>query len=166
MQWWQIVLIVVGAVLTGLIVGYGLNLIITRLISSLQKAKARPIRQPIPAPQQPPPPVEPSVPDLFAEIEYNRRLATAEFSGQLHPFQTKAWDSRGDEIHSLPPDVRTELAEAYSDMALANSITWLSTEMSRRSASLDDSYAKLKASVATRLNRVSPFLSEHSAQMS
>jgi hypothetical protein len=69
-------------------------------------------------------------------------------------------------VHSLPPDILAELADAYSDMALANSITWLSTEMSRRSPSLDDSYAKLKASVATRLNRVGPLLSEHSAQVS
>ncbi len=164
MEWWQILLIVAGAIVTGLVVGYLLNLIIVKALSRPRSARTRPIRQPAAVSQPPPENPQPSVPDLYAEIEYNRRLAISEWSGELRPFQTRAWDNRGDEIHSLPPDVRTELAEAYSDMALANSITWLSTEMSRRSSSLDDSYTKLKASVATRLNRVSPLLAGNSAQ--
>ena len=156
MEWWQIVLIIVGAVAVGLGAGYLLNTLIVRTISSLKKPrkrpapKARPSAAAVAAPKQP----EPSVPDLYAEIEYNRRLATGEWAGQLQSFQTHAWDNRGDEVHSLPAEVRTELTEAYSDMALANSITWLSTEMARRSPSLDDSYLKLRGSVATRLNKV------------
>jgi len=63
-------------------------------------------------------------------------------------------------VHSLAVDVRDELSEAYSDMALANSITWLATEMSRRSPSLDDSYTKLRASVAARLNRARLLLTD------
>jgi hypothetical protein len=54
----------------------------------------------------------------------------------------------------MPANLRNELTEAYSDMALANSITWLSTEMGRRSQSLDESYLKLRTSVSDRLNRV------------
>ena len=152
-EWWQIVLIVVGAVAIGLAVGYLLNILFARIVSALRKARPRPVRQSGSIPQGSQPQVAPSVPDLYAEIEYNRRLATAEWSGQLQPFQTRVWDSRGEEVHSLAADVRSELSEAYSDMALANSITWLATEMSRRSPSLDESYVKLRASVGTRLNR-------------
>ncbi len=161
MEWWQIILIVAGAIVIGLAVGYLLNLLISKIISRMKSARRLPLRQSAPSPEQRP--TQPSVPDLYAEIEYNRRLATSEWSGQLQPFQTRAWDSRGDEIHTLSLDVRNELAEAYSDMALANSITWLSTEMERRSPSLDESYGKLKASVATRLNRVRMLLDDRSS---
>lgn len=155
MEWWKIVLIIVGAVVVGLGAGYVLNILIVRILSELRQPRKRPVpqaRPPIAA--SPQSQTEPSVPDLYAEIEYNRRVATGEWTGQLQSFQTHAWDNRGDEVHTLPPEVRTELTEAYSDMALANSITWLSTEMSRRSPSLDDSYLKLRSSVATRLNKV------------
>ena len=161
MEWWQIVLIVAGAVVIGLAVGYLLNLLISRIIFQLKAVRRPPLRQSVSSSE--PHPAQPSFPDLYAEIEYNRRLATSEWSGQLQPFQTRAWDSRGDEIHALSVDVRNELAEAYSDMALANSITWLSTEMERRSPSLDESYAKLKASVASRLNRVRLLLDDRSS---
>jgi hypothetical protein len=169
-EWWQIVLIIGGAVAVGLGAGYLLNYVATRAASLFKNSKSRPLRQPIapadtpqaspaavpgPAPTwSPPPPPIPSVPDLYAEIEHNRRLAADQWSGQLEPFQTSVWDNRGDEVHALPAEIRNALAEAYSDMALANSITWLSTEMSRRSPSLDESYTKLRASIATRLTNV------------
>jgi hypothetical protein len=158
--WWQIVLIVVGSVLVGLGVGYVINLLIVRITASLRKTKQRPKSKSTPVATTTKVTTEPSVPDLFAEIEYNRRIATKEWTGELQPFQTKAWDNRGDEVHSLAVEVRNELTEAYSDMALANSISWLSTEMSRRSPSLDESYTKLRASVASRLNKVYSQLAE------
>jgi hypothetical protein len=160
-EWWQIILIVAGAVVIGLAVGYLLNLLISRIISRLKTVRRLPLRQT--ASSSEPRPTQPSVPDLYAEIEYNQRLAASEWSGQLQPFQTRAWDSRGDEIHTLSVDVRNELAEAYSDMALANSITWLSTEMERRSPSLDESYGKLRASVSTRLSHVKLLLDDRSS---
>ncbi len=152
MVWWQVVLIIVGAVGVGLAAGYLLNLLVGKIISSLKRTARRPASRTTASTTTDP--REPSVPDLYAEIEYNRRLATKEWTGELQAFETRAWDNRGDEVHSLPPEVRTELMEAYSDMALANSITWLSTEMSRRSPSLDESYRKLRAAVASRLERV------------
>jgi hypothetical protein len=160
-EWWQIILIVAGAVVAGLVVGYLLNLLFSRIASRPKAVSVVPPHQP--ASPSEPRPTQPSVPDLYAEIDYNRRLATTEWSGQLQPFQTRAWDGRGDEIHSLAVDVRNELAEAYSDMALANSITWLSTEMERRSPSLDESYEKLRSSVATRLNHVRLLIGDHSS---
>jgi hypothetical protein len=151
--WWQIVLIVIGSVIIGLTIGYFVNTLIIRTAFALRRTKKRPVHQNTPVSTSIVN-IEPSVPDLFAEIEFNRRIATKEWTGELQPFQTHAWDNRGDEVHSLAGEVRDELTEAYSDMALANSISWLSTEMSRRSPSLDESYTKLRSSVANRLNRI------------
>lgn len=160
MVWWQIVLIVIAAVAAGLGVGYACNKLIIHLMAALKKTKPRPVSKNVSLTVANHVNTEPSVPDLFAEIEYNRRIATKEWTGELQSFQTRAWDNRGDEVHSLAVEIRNELTEAYSDMALANSISWLSTEMSRRSPSLDESYSKLKASVAARLNKVRTQLSE------
>jgi hypothetical protein len=179
-EWWQVVLIIGGAVAVGLGAGYVLNLVAARAASAFRISRRRPVRQrsltsvrqsqteppgPVEPPMisAPPAPPVPSVPDLFAEIEHNRRLAADQWSGQLEPFQTTVWDNRGDEVHSLPADIRNALVEAYSDMALANSITWLSTEMSRRSPSLDESYTKLRASIAARLGNVRLQLTELSS---
>jgi len=158
--WWQIVLIVIVAVVAGLGVGYAFNKLIIHIMVALRKTKQRPVIKNTSVPVINHVNTEPSVPDLFTEIEFNRRIATKEWTGELQPFQTRAWDNRGDEVHSLAVEIRNELTEAYSDMALANSISWLSTEMSRRSPSLDESYSKLKASVAARLNKVKLQLSE------
>ena len=160
MVWWQIVLIVIVAVVAGLGVGYAFNKLIIHIMVALRKTKQRPVIKNTSVPVINHINTEPSVPDLFTEIEFNRRIATKEWTGELQPFQTRAWDNRGDEVHSLAVEIRNELTEAYSDMALANSISWLSTEMSRRSPSLDESYSKLKASVAARLNKVKLQLSE------
>ena len=160
MEWWQIFLIVGAAVALGLGVGFGVNVGIAKVSAKIRTPRKRPVAPPVPLAKPEPELTSPSVPDLFAEIEYNRKLATGAWEGRLQPFVSRAWDNRGEEVHSLPPEIRNELTEAYSDMALANSITWLSTEMSRRSPSLDESYTKLRASVATRLNRIHLFLVE------
>jgi len=97
---------------------------------------------------------ESSPADLIAEIDANRRVAGGAWNGKLQQFQTRAWDGRGDEVHGMPPDLRDQIAEAYSDMSLANSIVWLATEMGRRSESLDDSYLKLRVSIAVRLDQI------------
>jgi hypothetical protein len=166
LDWWQIFLIVGGAVALGLGVGFGVNVAIAKLSAKVRSPRKRSVAHPlssaklVPSAKPEPELTPPSVPDLFAEIEYNRKLATGAWEGRLQPFVSRAWDNRGEEVHSLPPEIRNELTEAYSDMALANSITWLSTEMSRRSPSLDESYTKLRASVGTRLNRIHLFLVE------
>lgn len=156
MAWWQVGLIVLGAIVMGLASGYILNKAVVSMSASGRSRRQSPVPvgQPLPAVAQPTAEAEPTVPDLYAEIEYNRRIAGADWNGEPQSFVTKAWDSRGEEVHSLPAEVRNELTEAYSDMALANSITWLSTEMGRRSQSLDESYQRLRNSVAERLDRV------------
>jgi hypothetical protein len=161
--WWQVTLIISGSIILGLGIGYLINILIVGISSSYQKTKTKVphvIQNESVSKPAKPVKIEPSVPDLFTEIEYNRRIANKEWAGDLQAFQTRAWDNRGDEVHSLAAEIRNELSEAYSDMALANSISWLSTEMSRRSPSLDESYSKLRASVANRLNKVREHLVE------
>ncbi len=156
MAWWQIVLIIAGSIVVGIFFGYIANLLIIQIIKRSRHARRATI--PTTGSSSPPAPVipqaTPSISDLFAEIEYNRRIANKEWDGELHLFHSKAWDNRGNEVHSLAVEIRNEIMEAYSDIALANSITWLATEMSRRSPGLDESYSKLRASIATRLNTV------------
>ena len=158
MAWWQVVPIVVGAVVLGLAVGYLVNRLVVVRASHRRTAELQSVRRTAGPAVKSPPMQMPSVPDLFVEIEHNRRVASAEWKGELQLFAMRAWDNRGDEVHSLPAEVRSELGEAYSDMALANSIVWLSTEMARRSPSLDESYIKLCSSIAERLNRIKPRL--------
>jgi hypothetical protein len=105
-------------------------------------------------------PPKTTVPDLFVEIESNRHIASQTRSGTLQAFQTKVWDTKRDEVDSLPAELREELTQAYFDMSLANSIVWLSTEMGRRSSSLDESYLKLCAGIADRLNRLKSSLEQ------
>ena len=126
-------------------------------VSEPPKAKVpEPPKTKIPEPpkKKVPEPSKTTVPDLFLEIESNRRIASQAWTGNLQSFQTQVWDNKRDEVHSLPPEVREELTQAYFDMSLANSVVWLATEMGRRSPSLDESYLKLRTSIADRLNRV------------
>lgn len=125
-------------------------------VSESPKAKVpEPPKTKIPEPpQKVPEPSKTTVPDLLLEIENNRRIASQTWTGNLQSFQTQVWDNKRDEVHSLPPEVREELMQAYFDMSLANSVVWLATEMGRRSPSLDESYLKLRTSIADRLNRV------------
>jgi hypothetical protein len=161
-SWWQIALIILGAIMAGLLVGYLLNYLIVIITARLRKKPANKpqaaavIREP-PKTMESPKTMEPpkaTVPDLFVEIENNQRIASQTWTGNLQPFQTKVWDTKRDEVHLLPAELREELTQAYFDMSLANSIVWLATEMGRRSSSLDESYLKLCASIADRLNRL------------
>jgi len=201
-SWWQIVLIILGSIIVGVLVGYLLYYLIVIIaarlrkkptdipanepqatavvpeppkaqvpeppkikipepskvkVSELPRAKVPEppkTKIPEPPPKKVPEPSKTAVPDLFLEIESNRRIASQTWTGDLQSFQTQAWDNKGDEVHSLPPEVREELTQAYFDMSLANSVVWLATEMGRRSPSLDESYLKLRSTIADRLNRV------------
>jgi hypothetical protein len=159
--WWQITLIVVGAVVVGLAVGYLFSILISGVIPAFVrkgKTEKKAPEKKVKPPSVHSPVISDTLSKLIAEIEYNRRLSSSEWTGELQPFQTNAWDNQGEDIHSLPAEVRNELSEAYSDMALANSITWLSIEMKRRSPSLDESYTRLRSSISERLNRAKPQL--------
>ncbi len=150
MSWWQIALIILGSIVVGLAVGYLLNYLIVTITTRLREKPASKPQTAAVIPETP----QNTVPDLFVEIEINRRLASQTWTGNLQLFQTQVWDTKRDEVHLLPTELREELVQAYFDMSLANSIVWLATEMGRRSSSLDESYLKLCTSIADRLNRL------------
>jgi hypothetical protein len=155
-SWWQIALIILGSIMAGLLVGYLLNYLIVIITARLRKKPANK-PQTTAVVLEPPKTMEPpktTVPDLFVEIENNQRIASQTWTGNLQPFQTQVWDTKRDEVHLLPAELREELTQAYFDMSLANSIVWLATEMGRRSSSLDESYLKLCIGIADRLNRL------------
>lgn len=221
MDWWQIALIILGAVVVGLVVGGLVSLLIGRLLhkpvfvrggasespveappspsaagekdkapgggfltriakkpfSRRQEARTIAEEQPVTAPPEraAPAPAQPEEtapqkvkavaaqparvdPDLFSEVDNNRKLAVKPPGEKLVPFQTQAWDASRDGEQELPVQLREDLSQAYVDMRLANSIVWLSAELGRRSPNLDESYAKLCVNIATRLNRVAPQL--------
>ena len=91
---------------------------------------------------------------LLAEVKNNHRIATEPLTDKLLPFQTDVWGTHQYEVNKLPANLRDELEQVYTDIRLANSIVWMSTEFNRRSQSLDEHYQQLCTSIAERLNKV------------
>ncbi len=94
------------------------------------------------------------VPDLLAECKHNRKIATEFSGGNLLPLQTGVWDTKQYTVQKLSVNLRSELARAYTDIRLLNSLVWLSTELSRGSASLDEKYRELLTNIGERLDRI------------
>ena len=101
-----------------------------------------------------------AAPNLLAEVENNRLIANEPWTGKLIPFQTYIWNSNSAELNTLPASLREDLAQAYSDIQLANSIVWLATELGRRSPNLDENYMKLCTNIAARLETITPLLKQ------
>ena len=95
-----------------------------------------------------------SMSELLIEVEANSRIAATSAKDNLVAFQTKAWESKREEINALPANIMEELTRAYSAISLANSLVWLAAETGRHSPSLDDQYAKLCKGIAERLDKV------------
>jgi len=47
-----------------------------------------------------------------------------------------------------------DLEQVYTDIRLANSLAWLSSEFSRRTPSLNENYMRLRTNIVERLERV------------
>ena len=62
-------------------------------------------------------------------------------------------DSLG-EFDNLSPSLRSDLRDAYTDMAMANNIVWLVTEFRTKSKDLEASYIKLCSKIAERLTKI------------
>ena len=76
--------------------------------------------------------VKPAVPtsltrELIAEVKQNRSISAEPMGDRLLPFQTSVWDAHQYKVDKLPPDLRDDLEQAYTDMRLANSLVWLSS---------------------------------------
>ncbi len=97
---------------------------------------------------------------LLAEVKNNCRTATEPLTDKLLPFQTDIWDAHQYETNKLPAKLRENLEQVYTDIRLANSIVWVSTEFNRRSRSLDEHYQRLCTSIAERLDRIRPLIEQ------
>ncbi len=91
--------------------------------------------------------------ELLLEIKSNKSIAKAQFTGKLLPFQTGAWDRSFYEAFTLPVDSLKELSEAYIDIRLANELVWLSEVVGHTRKEIEESYLKLRTSIADRLDK-------------
>ena len=98
------------------------------------------------------------VPDLIAEFKHNRKIAADFSGGNLLPLQTGVWDTKQYTVRKLSVNLRSELVRVYTDIRLLNSLVWLSTEFSRRSASLYGKYRELLTNIGERLNRINQII--------
>ena len=151
MDWWQILLIILISIVIGLLVGGLLSYLILRL----QKKPFSKKRETTTLVEEQ---LESTAPDLFAEVENNRRIATEPWTDKLLPFQTHVWDTNQDEVHRLTANLREDLTQAYLDMRQANDIVCLSTELGHRSHTLDEHYMKVCTRIAASLERIMPLL--------
>ena len=95
--------------------------------------------------------------DIIKELEANLEIATVPWSDKPLPFQTASWDAKhgeGEPLLTSHVQELTQLYQLYVDVGLANNIVWLATEIGHRSKELDESYIKLCASIAERIQNI------------
>lgn len=165
MLWWQILLIIIGAVLTGALAGILVSYAIRLLRRKFLFQKGKEAKEPAPSlsgNESRPETAEAAArtgqaaglpAEFLNELNRNFRIATAPPMEKMEPFETKIWDANLDGLQTLPSGIREDLTQAYVDMRLANSIVWLSTDLGRRSSDLDESYKKLCQNISARLAR-------------
>lgn len=190
MGWWQITLILLASSAVGAAVGAFLSYLILRFIrkrratylsNSISQFNIKPEVTPLPIKQAettyaqmkedtevPLVPVEKTGPaisapltgELLTELKQNSKIADEPLGDELLSFQTSVWDAHQYKVDRLPSNLRDDLEQAYTDMRLANSLVWLSTEFNHRSPSLNENYTKLRVSISERLHRIDPLIEQ------
>ncbi len=166
MEWWQILIIGVASIIVGIFLGFLPNYLPKRFVKmpemntfsnyfklkrfSKKRETTLVIEEQLKYP----------APGLLEEVETNLRIATEPWTGKLLPFQTRMWNALQDEVNKLPVDLQEELSQAYIDIRLANSVVRLSTEFDRTTYDLNQSYIKLRTSIAERLTRIKPLMEQ------
>ena len=92
--------------------------------------------------------------DFINELEINLSIATTPWADKLISFQTRSWDANRGAAEPTALSHLQELIQLYVDIDLANNIVWLATEMNHRSKGLDESYIKLCAGIAERIQKI------------
>ena len=91
------------------------------------------------------------LPELLVEIEHNLKIVT-EFSGDaLLPLHSDVWDTGRYSALKLPANLREQLELAYFDIHSLSGLTWLSTELSYRTPSIDELYRKKLTRITEKL---------------
>jgi hypothetical protein len=171
-EWWQILIILVAAVLIGGIVGILISYVILRFIRKREttflsnliarfpkKTEAAPMAKPVAEPVAKAD-TKFSAPDLLAELKHNQAIAAEPIEEKLSTFQTDVWDAHHYQLDKLPVDLRDDLEQVYTDIRLANSLAWLSTEFSRRTPSLEENYTKLRSNITEKLDKITTRLEQ------
>lgn len=181
MEWWQILLASMVAILIAPLIGIFVAHLIIRfvykerspffkyfyLLFSRNPRVFTPrdsVRQSTDKPSAPPkvhelaespiPGLLAELPGLLAEFELNCKIV-AEFSGDnLLPLQTDVWDAHRYSAYQVPTTLRVQLEQVYDDIHLLNNIAWLSIELGHRSSSLDGQYRKQLTSIYERLLKI------------
>jgi hypothetical protein len=96
--------------------------------------------------------------DIIKELETNLAIATTPWANKLLSFQTRCWDSKHADGEPLLNSHIQDLMQLYIDVGLANNIVWMATEFGHRSKELDESYAKLCASIAERIKKITSLI--------
>ena len=73
---------------------------------------------------------------------------------RLKCFPRRSLAEHSHQVDKLPGDLRDDLEQVYTDIRLANSLAWLSTEFNRRTPSLDENYSKLRTSISEKLDKI------------
>jgi hypothetical protein len=171
-EWWQILIILIAAVVIGGIVGILISYVILRFIRKREttflsnliarfpkKTEAAPMAKPAAKPVAKAD-TKFSAPDLLAELKHNQAVAAEPIEEKLSTFQTDVWDAHHYQLDKLPVDLRDDLEQVYTDIRLANSLAWLSTEFSRRTPSLEENYTKLHGSITEKLDKITARLEQ------
>ena len=168
MEWWQILLIGIASIGVGILLGILVDNLLKRFaekreatrVIEKQVLEAQVTEEQVAGEQVLEAQAIGNLSDLIEEINNNLKIATGPWTGKLIPFQTHIWDTRQDLVNAVPASLKEHLAQAYTDIRLANSVVWLSMELGRRSDNLIQSYMKLRTSIATELSQVKPLLKQ------
>jgi len=173
MEWWQVVIILLGTVFLGVFISVLLYYLYLRfilkrdvnlldtltLLFAPKKLRTHPVvkeKQLVVEEKQ----IEVEerqnlmAADLLAEIKHNHNTASQPLGEKLLPLETRVWDEQQHEVSKLPVSLREELHQVYIDIRMANSLVWLFTEFGRRSPDLYSNYAKLCNVIAERLDKI------------
>jgi hypothetical protein len=97
--------------------------------------------------------------DLLVEVEDNLAIAKSPLRNKLVLFRTRVFEENLNSGDILPQGLKDELAEAYTDMTLANMLVGLYTDIGSNSQEISGSYSRLCGKIAERLEMAASILS-------
>jgi hypothetical protein len=163
-EWWQVLLILIAAVVIGGVIGILISYLILRFVRKRETTFLSDLVARFPKKAEPVPMAKAettfSAPDLLAEVKHNQTIAAEPIDEKLSTFQTDVWDAHNYQLDKLPAELRDDLEQVYTDIRLANSLAWLSTEFSRRTPSLEENYTKLRRSINEKLDKIAAHLEQ------
>ena len=88
----------------------------------------------------------------LAEIGYNLKIANTPWNGKPLPFKTNIMDNNPGAFDTWWATHISDIKEAYADMAMANNIVWMVTELGATGKEFETGYIKLCSKIFERLS--------------